>query len=48
MLALDNLVKNQILLSRTFWHVKQSSDDTVSRLTVVKLDDVKQLTLNIF
>jgi hypothetical protein len=31
-----------------FWHVKQSADDTVNRLTVVKLDDVKQLTLNIF
>jgi hypothetical protein len=31
-----------------FWHVKQSADDTVNRLTVVKLDDVKHLTLNIF
>ena len=32
----------------TFWHVKQSSDDIVNRLTFVKLEDVKQLTLNIF
>ena len=42
--------KPQILLNSTFWHVhvKQSSDETVNRPTVVKLDDVKQLTLNIF
>jgi hypothetical protein len=48
MLALGNLAKKSMNKApNTFWHVKQFSDNTVNRLTVVKLNDVKQLTLNI-